>query len=133
MASSDNISREHHISQESFDLANKHAKSSLKHGKQLEELGKGLQQRGRNQGKIIENQGKKVQEHAKDSLQILKKAEYEQEEGLGGTETFTSVAKEHIKQTQAQVKGVKEFGQVVTEQIKLSKELMNDNKSDQPK
>lgn len=97
----------HQISQETAQLAQKHALQSLEHGKSVEEIGKRLQTDDifeQEIGQSIEGSGQTAQEKAQEFL-----AHTQQLAEDGSTEAFSECVQAHIDANQSHIEAVKEF------------------------
>ena len=119
----------HEVSQESIELAEKHAICSNQQSKATQKCGKVLQAMGGKQsehGKLIEEYGKAAQKHAQASLEHAKAA---QKQDADSTEEFMQASAEHVKETQLQLMASKECGKVIAERIKENNKLLKQDGS----
>lgn len=119
----------HEVSQESIELAEKHAICSIQQAKTTQKCGKVLQAMGGKEsehGKLIEEYGKAAQQHAQASLEHAKTA---QKQDADSTEEFLQASAEHVKESQLKIMASKECGKVIEERIKKNKKFLQQDGS----
>lgn len=97
----------HQISQQTVQIAQKHALQSLKHGKTIEEVGKRVQNNSPVEPKVgqsIEEGGEGMLKNAQEFLNKTQKLASKR-----STKAFTESVQAHINTTQSHIAAVKEF------------------------